>query len=136
MPVGPSVLLPQITTSARSVGKTCINVYIFSVSSGNARQLCCVAQCMLDFSGFYQLLCLFLPKLPFLPCSRYLSRALTMWSSQKKLTSAFIQSVMSHLETEHSSAAWMLLAKVARSSPKLDYSKIIESWYSRSVCVL
>lgn len=106
------------------------------MSSGNARQLCCVAQCMLDFSGFYQLLCLFLPKLPFLPCSRYLSRALTMWSGQKKLTSTFIQSVMSHLETEHSSAAWMLLAKVAHSSPKLDYSKIIESWYSRSVCVL
>ncbi|XP_039420704.1 condensin-2 complex subunit D3 isoform X1 [Corvus cornix cornix] len=62
---------------------------------------------------------------------RYLSRALTMWSSQKKLTSTFIQNVMSHLETEHSSAAWMLLAKVACSSPKLDYSKIIESWYSR-----
>lgn len=45
---------------------------------------------------------------------------------------------MSHVETEHSSAAWMLLAKVARSAPKLDFSKIIESWdsVSRSVCVL
>lgn len=43
---------------------------------------------------------------------------------------------MSHVETEHAVPAWMLLAKVASSSPKLDYSKVIESWYtvSRYVC--
>ncbi|XP_005058897.1 PREDICTED: condensin-2 complex subunit D3, partial [Ficedula albicollis] len=60
--------------------------------------------------------------------SRYLSKAFLMLSKQNKFTSTFIRNVMSHVETEHSSAAWMLLAKVARSSPKLDYSKIIESW--------
>lgn len=45
---------------------------------------------------------------------------------------------MSHVETEHAVPAWMLLAKVASSSPKLDYSKVIESWYtvSRYVCAL
>lgn len=60
-----------------------------------------------------------------------------MWSKQNKFTSTFINSVLSHVDTEHSRAAWMLLAKVAGSSPKLDYSKIIESWdsVSRSVCV-
>lgn len=45
---------------------------------------------------------------------------------------------MSHVETEHAAPAWMLLAKVASSSPKLDYSKVIESWdnVSRYLCAL
>ncbi|NXP66967.1 CNDD3 protein, partial [Chloropsis cyanopogon] len=60
--------------------------------------------------------------------SRYLSKAFLIWSKQNKFTSTFVNNVMSHVETEHSRAAWMLLAKVAGSSPKLDYSKIIESW--------
>ncbi|XP_063273815.1 condensin-2 complex subunit D3 isoform X2 [Prinia subflava] len=64
--------------------------------------------------------------------SRYLSKAFLMWSKQQKFTSSFVSSVMSHVETEHSRPAWMLLAKVAGSSPKLDYSKIIESWDSVS----
>ncbi|NXT12837.1 CNDD3 protein, partial [Prunella fulvescens] len=64
--------------------------------------------------------------------SRYLSKAFLMWSKQNKFTSSFINNVMSHVETEHSRAAWMLLAKVAGSSPKLDYSKIIDSWDSVS----
>uniref|UniRef100_A0A8C3QGX2 Condensin-2 complex subunit D3 n=1 Tax=Cyanoderma ruficeps TaxID=181631 RepID=A0A8C3QGX2_9PASS len=64
--------------------------------------------------------------------SRYLSKAFLMWSKQNKFTSTFINSVMSHVDTEHSRAAWMLLAKVAGSSPKLDYSKIIGSWDSVS----
>ncbi|NWT61450.1 CNDD3 protein, partial [Erythrocercus mccallii] len=64
--------------------------------------------------------------------SRYLNKAFLMWSKQNKFSSTFINSVMSHVDTEHSRAAWMLLAKVAGSSPKLDYSKIIESWDSVS----
>uniref|UniRef100_A0A8C5JC74 Condensin-2 complex subunit D3 n=1 Tax=Junco hyemalis TaxID=40217 RepID=A0A8C5JC74_JUNHY len=64
--------------------------------------------------------------------SRYLSKAFLMWSRQNKFTSTFVNNVMSHVETEHSRAAWMLLAKVAGSSPKLNYSKIIESWDSIS----
>ncbi|NWS33478.1 CNDD3 protein, partial [Polioptila caerulea] len=64
--------------------------------------------------------------------SRYLSRAFLMWSKQNKFTSTFINNVLSHVETEHSWAAWMLLAKVTSSSPKMDYSKIIESWDSVS----
>ncbi|KAM6115597.1 condensin-2 complex subunit D3 [Phoenicopterus ruber ruber] len=60
--------------------------------------------------------------------NRYLNKAFHIWSRQNKFTSTFINNVMSHVETEHAVPAWMLLAKVAGSSPKLDYSKIIESW--------
>ncbi|KAM9269472.1 condensin-2 complex subunit D3 [Morus bassanus] len=60
--------------------------------------------------------------------NRYLNKAFHIWSTQKKFTSTFVNNVMSHVETEHAVPAWMLLAKVAGSSPKLDFSKIIESW--------
>ncbi|XP_030899312.1 condensin-2 complex subunit D3 isoform X2 [Melopsittacus undulatus] len=64
--------------------------------------------------------------------NRYVNKAFHVWSRQNKFTSTFINNIMSHVETEHAVPAWMLLAKVARSSPKLDYSKIIESWDSVS----
>ncbi|KAM7137906.1 condensin-2 complex subunit D3 isoform 1-T1 [Macrochelys suwanniensis] len=64
--------------------------------------------------------------------SRYLNKAFYIWSQKEKFSSTFINNVMSHVETEHAASAWMLLAKVAGSSPKLDYSKIIESWDSVS----
>ncbi|XP_075772514.1 condensin-2 complex subunit D3-L [Pelodiscus sinensis] len=60
--------------------------------------------------------------------SRYLNKAFYIWSQKEKFSSTFINNVMSHVGTEHAASAWMLLAKVAGSSPKLDYSKIIESW--------
>ncbi|NXD68708.1 CNDD3 protein, partial [Eolophus roseicapillus] len=64
--------------------------------------------------------------------NRYLNKAFHTWSRQNKFTSTFINNIMSHVETEHTVPAWMLLAKVARSSPRLNYSKIIESWDSVS----
>uniref|UniRef100_A0A8C3GKC3 Condensin-2 complex subunit D3 n=1 Tax=Cairina moschata TaxID=8855 RepID=A0A8C3GKC3_CAIMO len=64
--------------------------------------------------------------------SRYMNKAFHIWSQQKKFSSTFINNVMSHVETERAVPAWMLLAKVAGSSPKLDYSKVIESWDSVS----
>ncbi|XP_074833050.1 condensin-2 complex subunit D3 [Carettochelys insculpta] len=64
--------------------------------------------------------------------SRYLNKAFYVWSRKEKFSSTFINNVMSHVETEHAAPAWMLLAKVAGSSPKLDYSKIIDSWDSVS----
>ncbi|NXC43757.1 CNDD3 protein, partial [Penelope pileata] len=60
--------------------------------------------------------------------SCYMNKAFRIWSQQKKFSSNFINNVMSHVETEHAIPAWMLLAKVASSSPKLDSSKVIESW--------
>ncbi|XP_066495469.1 condensin-2 complex subunit D3 [Tiliqua scincoides] len=62
--------------------------------------------------------------------SRYLNKAFHTWSKQGKFSSAFVNSIISHTETERAAPAWMLLAKVAGSSPKLDYSKIIDAWDS------
>ncbi|XP_060035869.1 condensin-2 complex subunit D3 [Erinaceus europaeus] len=60
--------------------------------------------------------------------SHYLNKAFHIWSKKDKFTSTFINNVISHTGTEHSAPAWMLLSKIACSSPKLDYNKIIESW--------
>ncbi|XP_077162706.1 condensin-2 complex subunit D3 isoform X2 [Paroedura picta] len=60
--------------------------------------------------------------------SRYLSKAFHTWSKQGRFSSTFVSGVMSHVGTERSSPAWMLLAKVAGSAPKLDYSKVIDTW--------
>ncbi|XP_026534418.1 condensin-2 complex subunit D3 [Notechis scutatus] len=64
--------------------------------------------------------------------SRYLSKAFHILAQKNKFSSSFINGVISHTETERAAAAWMLLAKVAGSSPKLDYSKIIDAWDSIS----
>ncbi|XP_012499729.1 PREDICTED: condensin-2 complex subunit D3 [Propithecus coquereli] len=45
-----------------------------------------------------------------------------------KFSPTFISNVISHTGMGHSAPAWMLLSKIACSSPKLDYTKIIESW--------
>ncbi|KAM4652059.1 condensin-2 complex subunit D3 [Discoglossus pictus] len=60
--------------------------------------------------------------------SRYLTKAFHLWSTQDKFSSTLINNLISHTETEHSAPAWMILAKVAGSSPKLDYTKILNSW--------
>ncbi|XP_052044738.1 condensin-2 complex subunit D3 [Apodemus sylvaticus] len=60
--------------------------------------------------------------------SRYLNKAFHIWSKKDKFSSTFINSVISHTDTEHSAPAWMLLSKIACSAPKLDYTKIMESW--------
>nr|XP_060460370.1 condensin-2 complex subunit D3 [Panthera onca] len=60
--------------------------------------------------------------------SRYLNKAFHIWSKKEKFSSSFINNVISYTGTEHSAPAWMLLSKIACSSPKLDYTKIIESW--------
>ncbi|KAM6158642.1 LOW QUALITY PROTEIN: condensin-2 complex subunit D3 [Rhynchocyon petersi] len=60
--------------------------------------------------------------------SRYLNKAFHIWSKKEKFSSTFINNLISHTGTEHSAPAWMLLSKIACSSPKLNYTKIIESW--------
>nr|XP_056716845.1 condensin-2 complex subunit D3 [Euleptes europaea] len=60
--------------------------------------------------------------------SRYLSKAFRVWSKQGRFSSMFVDGVLSHVGTERASPAWMLLAKVAGSAPKLDYSKVIDAW--------
>nr|XP_027801210.1 condensin-2 complex subunit D3 [Marmota flaviventris] len=60
--------------------------------------------------------------------SRYLNKAFYIWSKKDKFSSTFINNMISHTGTEHSAPAWMLLSKIACSSTKLDYTKIIQSW--------
>ncbi|CAH6858928.1 Ncapd3 [Phodopus roborovskii] len=64
--------------------------------------------------------------------SRYLNKAFHIWSKKDKFSSTFINNVISHINTEHSAPAWMLLSKITCSSPKLDYTKIMEAWEKRS----
>ncbi|XP_070621308.1 condensin-2 complex subunit D3 isoform X1 [Erythrolamprus reginae] len=64
--------------------------------------------------------------------SRYLSKTFHILAQKNRFSSSFINGVISHTETDRAPAAWMLLAKVAGSSPKLDYSKIIDAWDSIS----
>uniref|UniRef100_A0A9L0I4B9 Condensin-2 complex subunit D3 n=1 Tax=Equus asinus TaxID=9793 RepID=A0A9L0I4B9_EQUAS len=60
--------------------------------------------------------------------SRYLNKAFHIWSKKDKFSPTFINNMISHTGTEHAAPAWMLLSKIACSSPKLNYTKIIESW--------
>ncbi|XP_056136718.1 condensin-2 complex subunit D3 [Lampris incognitus] len=60
--------------------------------------------------------------------SRYFSRAFTNWSKQNKITPALITNLICHTEAEHADGAWLLLAKVASSSPKIPCGKILEAW--------
>ncbi|KAM3922202.1 condensin-2 complex subunit D3 [Leptodactylus fuscus] len=60
--------------------------------------------------------------------SRYLTKAFHLWAKQDKFSSTLINNLISHTETEHSASAWMVLAKVAGSAPKLDYTKILNAW--------
>ncbi|KAE8280284.1 Condensin-2 complex subunit D3 Non-SMC condensin II complex subunit D3 [Larimichthys crocea] len=60
--------------------------------------------------------------------SRYFSRAFTLWSKQKKFTPTFITNLISHTEADHGAGAWLLLSKVAASSSKLPYEKILGAW--------
>nr|XP_033774995.1 condensin-2 complex subunit D3 isoform X2 [Geotrypetes seraphini] len=62
--------------------------------------------------------------------SRYLTKAFHTWSKQDRFSSKFITNLISHTETEHAAPAWMLLAIVAGSSPKLDFTKILDTWDS------
>ncbi|XP_006150022.1 condensin-2 complex subunit D3 isoform X2 [Tupaia chinensis] len=60
--------------------------------------------------------------------SRYLNKAFHIWSKTEKFSCAFVSNVMSHTGTERSAPAWMLLAKVSSSSPRLGYGDVIKSW--------
>lgn len=60
--------------------------------------------------------------------SRYFSKAFSVWAPQQKFTPAFVNGLLSHTEGERAAAAWLLLAKIASCSPKLNYGTILETW--------
>uniref|UniRef100_A0A8C5PFA2 Condensin-2 complex subunit D3 n=1 Tax=Leptobrachium leishanense TaxID=445787 RepID=A0A8C5PFA2_9ANUR len=60
--------------------------------------------------------------------SRYLTKACHLWAKQNKFSATLVTNLISHTEAEHAAPAWMLLSKVAGSSPKLDYTKVLNFW--------
>lgn len=62
------------------------------------------------------------------PCSRYFSKAFSVWAPQQKFTPTFVNNLLSHTEGERAAAAWLLLAKIASGSPKLNYGTILDTW--------
>ncbi|XP_054985998.1 condensin-2 complex subunit D3 isoform X2 [Sorex araneus] len=63
-----------------------------------------------------------------LELNHYLKKAFNIWSKKDKFSSTYINNVVSHTGTEHAAPAWMLLSRITYSAPKLDYTRIIESW--------
>ncbi len=51
-----------------------------------------------------------------------------MWAPQQKFTPAFVNGLLSHTEGERAAAAWLLLAKIASCSAKLNYGTILDTW--------
>uniref|UniRef100_A0A7N8XVQ2 Non-SMC condensin II complex, subunit D3 n=1 Tax=Mastacembelus armatus TaxID=205130 RepID=A0A7N8XVQ2_9TELE len=66
--------------------------------------------------------------------SHYFSRAVTMWSKQKKFTPLFITNLISHTEADHAAGAWLLLSKVVSSSIRLPYAKILNEISVTTCC--
>uniref|UniRef100_A0A8C1NZT2 Condensin-2 complex subunit D3 n=1 Tax=Cyprinus carpio TaxID=7962 RepID=A0A8C1NZT2_CYPCA len=60
--------------------------------------------------------------------SRYFSKAFSVWAPQQKFTPTFVNGLLSHTEGERAAAAWLLLAKIASCSPKLNYGTILDTW--------
>ncbi|XP_059903948.1 condensin-2 complex subunit D3 [Gadus macrocephalus] len=69
------------------------------------------------------LLCYECPEL-----SRYFSRAFSVWSKQNKFSKSFCSSLLSHTEAEHAGGAWLLLSQVARCTPNLPLTPVLQAW--------
>ncbi|XP_016136259.1 condensin-2 complex subunit D3-like [Sinocyclocheilus grahami] len=60
--------------------------------------------------------------------SRYFSKTFSVWAPQQKFTPAFVNGLLSHTDGERAAAAWLLLAKIASCSPKLNYGTVLDTW--------
>ncbi|XP_066279789.1 condensin-2 complex subunit D3-L-like isoform X2 [Branchiostoma lanceolatum] len=59
---------------------------------------------------------------------RYLGKACNIWSRQGKLTARLLKALSTHVSSDHTEAAWMMLALVAKYCPKMDYSMVLDNW--------
>ncbi|XP_078673980.1 condensin-2 complex subunit D3-L-like isoform X1 [Branchiostoma floridae x Branchiostoma belcheri] len=59
---------------------------------------------------------------------RYLGKACNIWSRQGKLTPRLVKALSTHVSSDHTEAAWMMLALVAKYCPKMDYSMVLDNW--------
>uniref|UniRef100_A0A8C1CDK0 Condensin-2 complex subunit D3 n=1 Tax=Cyprinus carpio carpio TaxID=630221 RepID=A0A8C1CDK0_CYPCA len=66
--------------------------------------------------------------------SRYFSKAFSVWAPQQKFTPGFVNGLLSHTEGERAAAAWLLLAKIASCSPKLNYGTTGKTKLLHSQC--
>uniref|UniRef100_A0A8C1QFR6 Condensin-2 complex subunit D3 n=1 Tax=Cyprinus carpio TaxID=7962 RepID=A0A8C1QFR6_CYPCA len=60
--------------------------------------------------------------------SRCFSKSFSVWAPQQKFTPGFVNGLLSHTEGERAAAAWLLLAKIASCSPKLNYGTVLDTW--------
>ncbi|KAG7256053.1 hypothetical protein CRUP_007976 [Coryphaenoides rupestris] len=60
--------------------------------------------------------------------SRYFSRAFSVWSPQNKFSSSFCAGLLSHTSSEHGPGAWLLLSHVARCTPNLPLTPVLDAW--------
>ena len=59
---------------------------------------------------------------------RYLQRAIGQWARAKLIQASHINALKTHIGTENSVAAWMLLAELTSSSPKFNAEFAIHFW--------
>ncbi|XP_078589541.1 condensin-2 complex subunit D3-like [Branchiostoma floridae x Branchiostoma japonicum] len=59
---------------------------------------------------------------------RYLGKACNIWSRQGKLTARLLKALSTHVSSDHTEAAWMMMALVAKYCPKMDYSMVLDNW--------
>ncbi|XP_072526463.1 condensin-2 complex subunit D3 [Salminus brasiliensis] len=60
--------------------------------------------------------------------SRYFSKAFSVWARQQKFSTTFVKSLIWHTESDRAPGAWLLLAKVAGGSAKLNYGTVLDAW--------
>ncbi|XP_067654633.1 condensin-2 complex subunit D3-L-like isoform X2 [Haliotis asinina] len=67
-----------------------------------------------------------------LDLKRYLQRACQYWSRQGKLKGAVVNHLQTHLDTENDKGAWLLLAEMATSFPKMNNEFLLKYWDKHS----
>ncbi|XP_030643580.1 condensin-2 complex subunit D3 [Chanos chanos] len=59
---------------------------------------------------------------------RYLSKAFSVLSQQKKFASVFFNNLISHTDTQRVAGAWLLLSKIVGSAPKFNFGDLLDAW--------
>ncbi|XP_046375579.2 condensin-2 complex subunit D3-like isoform X1 [Haliotis rufescens] len=67
-----------------------------------------------------------------LDLKRYLQRACQHWSRQGKLKGAIVNHLQTHLDTQNDKGAWLLLAEIATSFPKMNNDFLLKYWDKHS----
>ncbi|XP_078451127.1 condensin-2 complex subunit D3 isoform X3 [Lampetra planeri] len=60
--------------------------------------------------------------------SSYLGKACHMLAAKNPFSASLINALLSHVQSEHAPAAWLLLSKVAGHCPKINCTKILACW--------